>query len=95
MAELILKHTDLDREQLRELISLCNSAVRHLYDGHRIVIEEIIERFRGHIPATSQRKLSTIVDGLDDAIATSVKLRSALLADLKYYNEKEKARKKK
>lgn len=83
----MLKHPDLNQEQTRHFISLCNSTVRHLCELHRVVVEEIIDPYKDNIPATSQRKLSTLVDELDDAIATSVQLRSMLLADLQYHNE--------
>ena len=90
MAIYSLNHPDLDQEQLRNFTRLYTSAIFHLFNAHRIVIEEIFEEFKDSVSTESRQKISTVIRNLDDAIATSVKLRKSLFADIKYYNECEK-----
>ena len=86
-----LNHPDLDQEQLRNFTRLYKtSAIFHLFNAHRIVIEEIFEEFKDSVSTESRQKILTVIRNLDDAIAASVKLRKSLFADIKYYSECEK-----
>ena len=93
MGNEILNHPDLDQEQLRRFIALCNGAVNHLFDAHRVVIEDILEEFKNNLCIRSQYNLSILVGQLDDAIASSVKLRKSLLNDLTCHHRSEKRKK--
>ena len=87
MGKKILNHPDLDQVQLYNFTRLFSSAIFHLFHVHGIVIEEIFEEFKDSISTESRKEISTIIRSLDDAIATSVRLRKSLFADVKYHNE--------
>ena len=90
MDKKIVNYPDLDREEIRYFIRLCTNTFLRLREGHCVVTEGIIKEFKAKVPAESQQKISTILEKLDVAIATSVALRDLLFADLKYYRECEK-----
>ena len=87
MATNSLNHPDLDQVQLYNFTRLFSSAIFHLFYAHGIVIEEIFEEFKDRISTESRKEISTIIRSLDDAIATSVRLRKSLFADVKHHNE--------
>ena len=84
MAKDSLNHPDLDQEQLHNFTRLFSSTIFHLFNAHALVIEEIFEEFKDSISTESRKKITTIIRNLDDAIASSVRLRKSLFADIKY-----------
>ena len=90
MDKKILNYPDLDLEEVRYFIRLCTNVFVRLRDGHHVVTKGIDKEFKAKIPTESQQKISTILESLDVAIATSVVLRDLLFVDLKYYRECEK-----